>query len=173
MKCLFLTAPLVATLLGVATPISAQMELGTIQGTVKDEAGNPIEGAVIRITDSERGRAVEVKTDKKGTFYRRGLQAVDYDFIVEKPGYNPIKDHLRVSAGLEKRYDFKLVKGAPEGAEEFAKGVAAFNKGDNAAAAAAFEVSMQKAPNLPEVRVNLALAYLRMSRTADAVAQLE
>ena len=32
---------------------------------------------------------------------------------------------------------------------------------------------MQKAPDLPEIRVNLALAYFRLQRTADAVAQLE
>jgi tetratricopeptide (TPR) repeat protein len=160
-------------LLGSAAVVSAQMELGAIQGTVKDEAGKPLEGVVIKITDSAHGREVQVKTDKNGSFYRRGLQAVDYDFIVEKPGYNPIRDQLRVSAGLEKRYDFKLVKAAPEGAEEFAKGVAAFNSGNNAAAAAAFEESMKKAPDLPEVRVNLALAYMRLSRTPEAVAQLE
>ncbi len=170
---LLIAGSTMVALLSSATPASAQMELGAIQGTVKDEAGKPIEGVTIKITDSAHGREVQVKTDKSGSFYRRGLQAVDYDFIVEKPGYNPIRDHLKVSAGLEKRYDFKLVKGAPEGAEEFARGVAAFNSGDNAAAAAAFEESMKKAPDLPEVRVNLALAYLRLSRTPDAVAQLE
>lgn len=160
-------------LLGSATIGSLQMELGAIQGTVKDEQGQPIEGVTIKLKDLTRGREVEVKTDKRGTFYRRGLPAVDYEFTVEKEGYNPIQDHLKLSAGLEKRYDFKLVRAVPEGAEEFARGVAAFNHGDNAAAAAAFEAAMKKAPDLPEVRVNLALAYLRLSRTADAVAQLE
>lgn len=160
-------------LLCSAAIVSAQMELGAIQGTVKDEQGQPLEGVSIKLRDVARGREVEVKTDKNGTFYRRGLQAVDYEFIVEKAGYNPIKDHLKLSAGLEKRYDFKLVKAAPEGAEEFARGIAAFNSGDATGAAAAFEESMKKAPDLPEIRVNLALAYLRLSRTADAVAQLE
>ena len=32
---------------------------------------------------------------------------------------------------------------------------------------------MAKAPDLPEIRVNLALAYFKLKRTADAVAQLE
>jgi tetratricopeptide (TPR) repeat protein len=169
----WVAAGMMVALLGSATLAVAQMELGTVQGTVKDENGQPIEGAVIKLTDMEHGREIEVKSDKRGSFYRRGLQAVEYEFVVEKPGYNPIKDHLKVSPGLEKRYDFKLVKAAPEGAEEFARGVEAYNRGDNAAAAAAFEAAVAKAPNLPEVHVNLALAYVRLSRTADAVAELE
>lgn len=160
-----------AVLLGSAA--AAQMELGSVQGTVKDDAGQALEGVTITLRDTGRGRSVQAKTDKSGRFFQRGLQAGSYELVVEKAGYNPIRDALQVSAGLEKRYDFKLVKGAPEGAEEFTRGVAAFNRGDNAAAAQAFEAAMQKAPTLPEVRVNLALAYFRLSRTADAVAQLE
>ena len=105
-------ASLMVALLGSAAIVSAQMELGAIQGTVKDEQGQPIEGVTIKLKDVDRGREVELKTDKKGTFYRRGLQAVDYEFTVGKQGYNAINDHLKLSAGLEKRYDFKLVPSA-------------------------------------------------------------
>ena len=56
---------------------------------------------------------------------------------------------------------------------EFVNAVAAYNRGDNEAAASGFEAAIAKAPELPEIRVNLALAYLRLNRTADAVAQLE
>ena len=162
-----------AALLGSAAIAAGQMELGSVQGTVKDEGGQPLEGVTITLNDTGKGRSTQAKTDKSGKFFRRGLQAGSYQLVVEKEGYNPIRDSLQVSAGLEKRYDFKLVKGAPEGAEEFARGVAAFNRGDNTAAAQAFEETLKKAPNLPEVRVNLALAYFRLSRPADAVAQLE
>lgn len=166
-------ATLTTALLCSAIVVSAQLELGTILGVVKDEAGQPIEGVVITIKDVERGRETDVKTDKSGKFFKRGLQAVEYEFTVAKPGYSPIKDKLKVNAGIEKRYDFKLVKAAPEGSEDFAKGVAAFNRGDNTAAAAAFEEAVKKAPAVAELRVNLALAYVRLSRTSDAVTQLE
>ncbi len=156
-----------------ATVAFAQMELGVMQGTVTDDAGKPLEGATVRLRDLERGRETSFKSDKNGRFYRRGLQAVEYEMVVEKDGYHPVKDKVKLVAGTDRRFDFKLVKAAPEGAEEFGKGVAAFNKGDNAAAAQAFEAAVRKAPDLPEVRVNLALAYLRLARTADAVAQLE
>ncbi len=127
-----------------------------------------------RLKDIGRGSETTVKSDKSGKFYRRGLQAVEYELVVEKEGYQPINDKVRLSAGENaRRYDFKLAKAAPEGAGDFAKGVEAYNKGDNAGAAAAFEAAMAKAPDLPEIRVNLALAYFRLQRTADAVTQLE
>lgn len=74
---------------------------------------------------------------------------------------------------MDRRFDFKLVKAAPAGAGDFADGVKAFNGGDYPAAAAAFERAVAKAPTVPELHVNLALAYFRLTRTADAVSELE
>jgi tetratricopeptide (TPR) repeat protein len=157
-----------------AAPVAAgQMELAVMQGTVKDESGKPLEGVTFRIKDLGRGRETTIKSDKDGKFYRRGLQAVEYELVVEKEGYQPISDKIKLNAGTDRRFDFKLAKSAPEGAGDFAKGVEAYNRGDNQAAVQAFEAAVQKAPELPEVRVNLALAYFRLQRITDAVAQLE
>lgn len=164
---------LLAVLLGGSAPVAAQMELGVMQGVVKDEAGQPLADVSFRIKDVERGREVVVKSDKNGRFYRRGLPAVEYEIFVEKDGYQPITDRIRLTAGMDRRFDFKLVKAAPAGAGDFAAGVKAFNAGDVAAAATAFEAAVAKAPDLPELRVNLALAYFRLGRPADAVTQLE
>ena len=152
---------------------AGQMELGVMTGTVTDDTGKPLEGATVRLRDLERGRETTFKSDKSGRFYRRGLQAVEYEMVVEKEGYQPVKDKVKLVAGTDRRLDFKLARAAPVGAEEFAAGIAAFNKGDNAAAATAFEAALAKAPGLPEIRVNLGLAYLRLGRNADAVAQIE
>jgi tetratricopeptide (TPR) repeat protein len=162
----------VALLFG-ATPAHAQMELGVMQGTVVDDTGRAVEGATILLRDLERGREISIKSDKSGRFYRRGLPGGEYEMVVEKEGHSPIKDKVQLVAGVDRRFDFKLAKSAPEGAEEFSSGVAAFGKGNYAAAAKAFELALEKSPNLPEVRINLALSYLRLHRTADAVAQLE
>lgn len=156
-----------------ATAVHGQIELAAIQGTVQDEEGQPLEGVRVRLRDPDRGREIEVQSDEDGRFYRRGLRAIEYELIVEKDGYQPIHDKLRLSAGIDKRFDFKLVRAAPAGAEEFVAGVEAFSRGDNQTAVAAFEAVVERAPDLAEVRVNLALAYLRVSRTADAIAQLE
>ncbi|MBI2222153.1 MAG: tetratricopeptide repeat protein [Acidobacteria bacterium] len=162
-----------ALVAGAPAPASAQMELGVIQGTVQDESGHPLEGVTFRLRDVSRGRSYTTKSDRDGRFYRRGLPAVEYEIVVEKDGYQPIKDKLKLDAGVPKRFDFKLARAAPAGAEEFVRGVEAFNRGDAAAAAGAFEAALVKAPDAPEVRVNLALAYLRLKRTDDAVAELE
>lgn len=153
--------------------LSAQMELAVMVGSVKDEAGQPLADVTFRIKDLERGREVIIKSDKSGKFYRRGLQAVEYELTVEKEGYQSISDRIKLTAGTDRRFDFTLVKAAPAGAGEFTAGVAAFNKGDTAAAIASFEAAVQKAPTLPELRVNLALAYLQAQRIPDALRHLE
>jgi Tfp pilus assembly protein PilF len=164
---------LVLSLLVLPQVAHAQMELAVMQGVVRDEAGQPLADVSFRIRDVDRGREVVVKSDKSGRSYRRGLQAVEYELTVEKEGYQSIKDRVKLTAGMDRRFDFKLVKAAPAGAGEFAEGVKAFNAGNFAAAATSFEAAVQKQPELPELRVNLALAYYRLSRTPDAVAQLE
>jgi tetratricopeptide (TPR) repeat protein len=149
------------------------MELGVMQGTIIDEAGAPIEGATLRLRDLERGREITLKSDKSGKFYRRGLQAVEYEMVVEKDGFQPIKDRVKLVAGTDRRFDFKLAKATPAGAEDFQQGVAAYNKGDFASAAKMFEAAIQKAPTVPDLYVNLALAYFRLNRSPEAVTQLE
>src|SRR5262245_42937221 len=58
-------AVLIVTLASCAISVAAQMELGSIQGTVKDEQGQPIEGVMITLKDSTPGRQIEVKTEKR------------------------------------------------------------------------------------------------------------
>jgi tetratricopeptide (TPR) repeat protein len=156
-----------------ATAASGQMELAVITGVVTDEAGAPLEGVTFRLQDTQQGREIVFKSDRDGRFYRRGLKALDYQFLVEKDGYQTLKNHLKLNAGMDKRFSFKLVKSAPVGSEEFVKGVAAFNAGDNQGAVTAFEAAVRKAPDAPEIKVNLALAYLRVGRSSDAIAELE
>jgi tetratricopeptide (TPR) repeat protein len=156
-----------------ATVVSGQMELAVITGVVTDDAGVPLDGVTLRLQDTEQGREIVFKSDKDGRFYRRGLRAMDYQFVVEKDGYQTLKNHLKLNAGMDKRFSFKLVKSAPEGAEDFVKGIAAFDAGDNQGAVTAFEAAARKAPDAPEIKVNLALAYLRVGRSGDAIAELQ
>src|SRR6185295_4091671 len=122
-----------------APVIAGQMELAVMQGTVKDDAGRPLEGVTFRLKDPGRGRETTIKSDKDGKFYRRGLQAVEYELVVEKEGYQPINDKVKLTAGTDRRLDFRLAKAAPEGAGDFANGVEAYNRGDHQAAVQAFE----------------------------------
>ena len=167
-------AGLVATVFfGWTTVALAQMELTIFQGTITDETGAPLDGVTIRLRDLERGTDTTLKSDKAGKFYRRGLRAIEYQMTVEKEGYQPINDKIRLTTASERRLEFKLAKASPAGSGEFAKATAAYNTGDFAGAVKLFEEVLAKSPNQPEARINLALAYLRLNKPAEAVAQLE
>ena len=170
----FVAAAVVGVVLAWSTaPAIAQMELGVIKGQVLDDAGLPLEGVKIRLVNVDRGREVVLTTGKDGRFYRRGLQAVEYKMTVEKDGYQSINDAVKLVAGTDRNFDFKLAKAAAGGSKEFQAGVAAFNAGNFDQAVTQFQAAIAQAPAVPALHVNLALAYFRLNRQADAVASLE
>jgi tetratricopeptide (TPR) repeat protein len=166
-------AVIAGTALWCAVPAAAQMELGVIKGRVVDDAGAPLEGVKIRLVNIDRGREVVLTSGKDGRFYRRGLQAVEYELSVEREGYQPIKDKVKLVAGTDRDFDFKLAKAAAAGSQDFQAGVSAFSSGDFALAATKFEAAIAQSPTVPALHVNLALAYVRLKRVNDAVASLE
>lgn len=166
-------AVLAGMLLSCAAPAAAQMELGVIKGRVVDDAGAPIEGVTIRLVNIDRGREVVLRSGKDGRFYRRGLQPVEYELTVEREGYQPINDKVKLVAGTDRDLDFTLARAAAAGAKEFQAGVAAFSSGNFALAATQFEAAIAQAPAVAALHVNLALAYVRLNRVTDAVASLE
>ena len=102
-----------AALVGVAllcgaVPAAAQMELGVIKGQVLDDAGQPLSGVKIRLVNIDRGREVVLTTGKDGRFYRRGLQAVEYEMTVEREGYQSISDKIKLVAGTDRDFDFNF-----------------------------------------------------------------
>ena len=173
MRALGIAALVWTAMLWGAVPTSAQMELGVIKGRVVDEAGKPIEGVKVRLVNVDRGREVTLTTDKDGRFYRRGLQAVEYQMTVEREGYQPVNDKIKLVAGTDRDFDFKLAKAAAGGSKEFQEGVAAFTAGNFELAAKQFQAAIAQSPAVPALHVNLALAYFRLNRVPDAVASLE
>ena len=156
-----------------AVPVIAQMELGVIKGRVLDDAGQPLEGVKIRLVNVDRGREVVLTSGKDGRFYRRGLQAVEYAMTVEREGYQPITDTVKLVAGTDRNFDFTLAKAAAGGSKEFQAGVSAFNAGNFEQAVTQFQAAIAQAPAVPALHVNLALALFRLNRSAEAVASLE
>ena len=123
-----------------ATSAAAQMELAVIQGTVADEAGTPLDGVTIRLKTWSAARDTTLKSDKNGKFYRRGLQAIEYEMTVEKEGYQPINDKIRLSAGTERRLRLQAGQGvARRRRASSPRRSRPTTSGDFAGAAAAFE----------------------------------
>jgi tetratricopeptide (TPR) repeat protein len=74
-------------LLGVFVLVgSAFAQTTMIQGTVKDEKGQPLKDAVVRIERKDIKGNYKTKTNKKGEYIYAGLQSGDYDVILDIDG---------------------------------------------------------------------------------------
>ena len=80
----WLVACIAALSLAIATPVLAQ-STGMIKGVVKDDKGQPVEGAKVVIEMSEgAARKFETKSSKKGEFIQIGLKGGAYKVSAEK-----------------------------------------------------------------------------------------
>ena len=93
-----------------AAPAWAQFT-GAVRGVAKDEAGKPIEGATVEISNSENGRKVNLKTNAKGEYFSIGVPPGTYKFsLVVNGKVVDFFDKVPVIAGDERKLDFDLAK---------------------------------------------------------------
>ncbi len=83
---------------------------GAIKGIVKDaKTGQVIAKAkIIMVSTKSDAIRYELLTDKKGYYYKGGLQPGYYNFRVEKEGYLPASKTMRVRLGDTVKGDFEL-----------------------------------------------------------------
>ncbi len=131
------------TTLAIALPAAAQG--GRMRGVVKDDKGQPVEGAKVTI-DFQGGvsRHFESKTDKNGEFIQVGLTSGEYKIIVQKGELagmqmvrvrgagNPVEVSVRVAPGAS-------VLDAREAAAKNAEVMKAVDAGLAAAGAGKFD----------------------------------
>src|SRR4051812_32189809 len=102
-------------LLAFALPAIAQE--GTIQGTVKDAKGMPIEGAKVVVELVGSGRPREMKSGKNGDWIQIGLVSGQYMLTVEKEGVGKTQRTVAVRARVRNAYDVVLAPGADASAD--------------------------------------------------------
>ena len=72
-------------LAAVALAVPAFAQNGMVKGTVRDEQGQPVDGAKVAIAQTGgTGRKFETKSDKKGEFIQIGLPSGQYSVSAEK-----------------------------------------------------------------------------------------
>jgi tetratricopeptide (TPR) repeat protein len=76
---------LMAFVLAALIP-SAWAQTGSIKGTVKDENGKPLAGAVVELTSKETGRKYQLKVDKNGNIFSLGINSGLYDVKLLQDG---------------------------------------------------------------------------------------
>lgn len=83
---------------------------GAVRGLVKDAvSGKVIANAKIVLVNSKNSTMkYELKTDKKGAYYKGGLRPGYYEFTVEKENFLPIAKMVRARLGETVQEDFEL-----------------------------------------------------------------
>src|SRR5579884_3853079 len=78
-----------ATFDGKRNPKEDKSRLRELTGIVKDEAGNPIEGAVVRMKDTKTGRVIDYITKSDGAYQFHELDMdIDYELTAQRKGYD-------------------------------------------------------------------------------------
>lgn len=163
-------------------------------GVVSDEAGNPIPGAKITVTQPAMGSfKIEVVTDKKGKFSLALVDATKvYDYKVEKEGFQGFQEQIKIDIQSNTEHNFRLLSMSAAQAQAAAQGgevgsggggdpaVLAYNAGveaikakDNKTAEAKFLEAMQADPELPQPLVALASLYVQDKRFKEAAEMAE
>jgi tetratricopeptide (TPR) repeat protein len=168
----------------VAAPASAQS--GQIRGKVVDAQGNPVEGAKVTIQNVESsGRALDVKTNKKGEYIQIGLQPGRYKITATKGDLTATKEtqiHLDMTV-------LDLTLGQGQGGQEMSKeeaakqrakveamnasfkaGVDLSNEGKNDEAIAKFQEVIAAAPKCAECYSNIGTIQAREKKWDEAEA---
>jgi Carboxypeptidase regulatory-like domain/TonB dependent receptor/TonB-dependent Receptor Plug Domain len=103
---------LVAAMLLIAAPAGAQVDTGTIFGTVKDESGAVLPGATVTITHEGQAFTLTTVTRQDGTYVFTPIRTGAYSIDVEFQGF---KKGVRkgVNVGLQQQavVDFALQPG--------------------------------------------------------------
>ncbi|MBI3474700.1 MAG: carboxypeptidase regulatory-like domain-containing protein [Acidobacteria bacterium] len=89
-------------------PASTEAPAGTVQGTVKDVDGNPIEGARVLFRSKLEGTSTVVRSGKNGAYVSEGLAPGDYLVQVNARNLQISETHITVKVGAAAVADFKL-----------------------------------------------------------------
>ena len=156
--------------LGLASSAAAQTT-GMVKGLVRDDKGQPVDGAKITIEFTEGvNRKQETKTNKKGEFVQIGLQSGTYKITAEKEGVGSQSFDARVRIGQAAEVNFVLSgKNAGPSKEEIAKGaelkktfeegVAASRAGNLDEAIAKFTHGTELSTTCADCYYNIGFAY--------------
>src|SRR5262245_37521687 len=102
-----------AVLLLLPVALFSQATDGRILGSVTDTSGAVIGGAMVTVTDVERGTSRALKTDESGAYNAPSLQPGTYRIKAEFAGFKGVeRPNIVLEIGRELKIDFALEPGA-------------------------------------------------------------
>src|SRR5579872_2074944 len=88
---------------------AAVAQVSSLEGDVKDENGQPLKGALVKIDRKDIKGHYQVKTDKKGHYFHTGLPLGTYKLTLEVDGKDVDNvDNVRTSLGDSQPVNFNL-----------------------------------------------------------------
>src|SRR5215472_1116945 len=94
-------------------PAFAQLNLGSISGTITDSSGAVIAGATVTVTDVQRGVSRTLTTDSAGQYSAPSLTPGSYSVRAEFRGFQTLdRNGIDVGVGRAVRLDLSLLPGS-------------------------------------------------------------
>jgi tetratricopeptide (TPR) repeat protein len=163
----WLAACAILLALAVAAPAAAQ-STGMVKGVVKDQKGEPVEGAKVTIEmTGGTARKFETKSNKKGEFIQIGLPSGAYAVTAEKDklASNTAQVNVRINTTAEANLVLGAAASASAAKEQLAKnaelkkileeGVAASNAGNRDEAIEKFTKATELKPDCADCYYNI------------------
>ena len=98
--------------LSLVVPVLAQVNLGRILGAVTDQTGGVIVGAMVTVTDVDRGVSHPLVTDGAGEYSASSLLPGTYTVRAETKGFKTFeRQNVVVGVGQDIRVDLALQPG--------------------------------------------------------------
>jgi len=100
--------PMVIAFFAIPLLMMAQVTTSTISGTVKDDKGSVLDGATVKVTNTQNGSIKQTKTDKNGSFAIPNLDAGGpYTVAVTFVGQQiPTRENIFLQLGTDEVLDF-------------------------------------------------------------------
>jgi hypothetical protein len=100
---------LIALTLLLPSAAVAQVDTGTIQGTVRDSTGGVVPAAVVTLVNVDMGVSFQTKTNDVGNYQFPSIRIGNYTVVAEATGFAPVTRE-GISLSIQQRYvaDFLL-----------------------------------------------------------------
>jgi len=180
----FWISALLLIFLASGSPLAAQENLGRgrVTGTVVDEKGNPVEGALI-VAESLQGKAkLEGTSDKKGHFAIAGFGTGGWRITASKDGY--VKSFVEMGVSQLKAnppltFTLKKITGMAAFFQDkastdlFDKGNQLIEEGKYDEAVKVFEEFLVKYPEIYQTHLNIGSCFLKKGDLEKAASEFQ
>jgi hypothetical protein len=159
-----LLCPALAVSLG-ALAAWAQQPVGTISGTVYDQAGAVVTGAAVTVRSKATGLERKLTSSDEGTFSAPALPAGEYEVVAQATGFRTLQNEVTVNAGTVTTVEMRMQVGQPTEVVTVESGAAQLNYESHSVDGI---ITRQKIQDLPlNGRSFLQLAFLEPGVTVS------